>query len=121
MFKAMYLISRLEGLSKEQFRAHYEENHVKLALGFIGHLLVDYRRNYVEDVGAIPTPGDDTSDLAVSKQCDVVTEMWFRSREDFEQMIEIFSRPDVNKVLVEDENRFIDRLSVTQFIVDECI
>ena len=48
MFKVLWLLKRKEGVSHEQFREHFEKEHAPLAMKHIGHLFVEYRRNYVD-------------------------------------------------------------------------
>ena len=46
MYKVMWLLKRKAGISHAQFREHYENSHVRLAHKYIGHLMLDYKRNY---------------------------------------------------------------------------
>ena len=48
MYKVLWLLKRKEGISHEEFRDHFEREHAPLALRHIGHLFVEYRRNYVD-------------------------------------------------------------------------
>ncbi len=57
----MLLVNRKAGVSREEFRRHYEDVHAPLAARHLQHL-VRYVRNYVSD------------QLRSDFDCDVVTE-----------------------------------------------
>lgn len=118
MIKIVYFIRRREGMSKEEFRDHYENSHVKLAHKYIGHLLLDYRRNYPETVSGIAT-GDGGAHLEAPY--DVVTEMRFENQQAIDEMLRIFAEPEINAILVEDEKRFVHRPSLVTMTVDEVV
>ena len=46
MFKVIWLLRRKPGITIEQFRAHYENSHARLAQKYFGDLLLSYKRNY---------------------------------------------------------------------------
>jgi uncharacterized protein (TIGR02118 family) len=105
MIKAMSLIRRKPGLTREEFARHYEEAHVPLALKHFP--FKRYVRNYV--VG----PDD-----AAEPDFDCVTEVWFETMEDCQAAAE-FSASDAYSVIAEDEERFMDRSRIVAFLVEE--
>ena len=56
MYKVMWLLKRKAGISHAQFREHYENSHAKLAHKYIGHLMLEYKRNYKTETwgGGVP-------------------------------------------------------------------
>lgn len=48
MFKVLWLLKRKEGITHAEFREHFENEHAPLAMKHIGHLFVEYRRNYID-------------------------------------------------------------------------
>ena len=48
MFKVLWLLKRKQGVTHEQFREHFENEHAPLAMQHIGHLFIEYRRNYID-------------------------------------------------------------------------
>lgn len=48
MFKVLWLLKRKEGVTHAEFRDHFENEHAPLAMKHIGHLFVEYRRNYID-------------------------------------------------------------------------
>lgn len=48
MFKVLWLLKRKQGITHEEFREHFEREHAPLAMKHIGHLFVEYRRNYID-------------------------------------------------------------------------
>ena len=105
MIKAMSLIRRKPGLSREEFARHYEEVHVPLALKHFP--FKRYVRNYVAGPDDAAEPG-----------FDCITEVWFETMEDCQAAAE-FSASDAYSVIAEDEERFMDRSRIVAFLVEE--
>ena len=57
MFKVLWLLRRKPGITHEQFRDHYENSHAILGQKYLGHLMLDYKRNYRTATagGGVPT------------------------------------------------------------------
>ncbi len=105
MIKAMSLVSRKHGLTREEFSRHYEEVHVPLALKHFA--FKKYVRNYV-----IKSPD------AEEPEFDCITEVWFETMEDCQAAAE-FSVSEAYEVIAEDEERFMDRSRIVAFLVEE--
>ncbi len=112
MFKVLILIKRKEGLSFEEFRKYYEENHAPLAIQLVPNLK-KYVRHYA-------TAYPDAASMGGDIPCDVITEFGFDDRQDFERGMAYISVPDRSAILVADELKFIDRSSVRFFLIDDC-
>jgi hypothetical protein len=119
MIKIIYFLKRKNGTSHAQFKEHYESSHVVLAKTYIGHLLVDYVRNYPTFAllnpsnipeGSMPTPYD------IGYDC--ITEMFVENTAAIEEMTRIFNDPQINPVLVEDELKFLERDQTVMIMVD---
>jgi uncharacterized protein (TIGR02118 family) len=106
MPKLMVFVKRKPGTTPEAFRAHYESSHAPLALANMTGL-VRYVRNYPQAMPGQPSP-----------QYDCVTEMWFADQASLAQTM-AWMRSDAGKVLAEDEDLFMDKASMTAFLVDE--
>jgi hypothetical protein len=74
---------------------------------------VDYRRNYVDLNGAFIFEGAATPDF------DVVTEIWFKDRKAYEEMVAIVSQPDIAKQIADDEENVFDRSKTRLFVGEE--
>lgn len=105
--KLMLFVKRKPGLSDEEFRARYENGHVPLAISELPHL-VQYRRNYVK-----PMPGQPEGDF------DVITELWFDSKEGWKETADHALDPVNGKILADDEAAFMDRSTMRFVMVDE--
>jgi len=105
MIKAMSLIKRKPGLSREEFIKHYEEQHVPLAMQHFP--FKKYTRNYV-----VSFPGTEEMNF------DCVTEVWFETMEDCQAAAE-FSASEAYTVISDDEERFMDRNKIVAFLVGE--
>jgi len=112
MFKVIALLSRKPGSSREAFIEYYENRHVPLIRSLFPYI-ADYRRNYVNLDGAIIEAGTAAPDF------DTVTELWFRSRADYEAMLTAHATTDAGPRIAADEANFMDRTKTRFFIVEE--
>jgi uncharacterized protein (TIGR02118 family) len=115
--KMVALFRRRSGLTPAEFREHYEKQHVPLALRLFPSTFADYRRNYIRHdlrhqrgEGESPLPWLDF---------DVITEITFASRDDYERMVRAMSDPAIREQVVADETRFMDRSATVAYLVDE--
>lgn len=107
MLKIVAILKRKPGMSFEEFRERYETSHVELAKKYFGHLMVEYRRNYLPSAPSVAE-----SDLEASGSSsgpDVVTEICLRDEEAYAEFTRIFSDPAILKILQDDEATFQDR------------
>lgn len=103
MKRVFVLLKRKPGMSFEDFRSHYEGSHAKLGEKYFGHLFESYRRNYIPE-------GLRLSDReTVENAYDCLTELVFRDEEGYKELKRIASDPEVQRTLIEDELRFLDR------------
>jgi len=110
--KMIALLKKKSTLSIADAEDHYETIHVPLIFKLFGPYMARYARNYVnkestEQPGVRPT------------SYDIVTEVWFATKEDFAKFNEIASRPDVRKLVEEDEEKFLDASDVQMFLARE--
>lgn len=115
MKKLTFLFKRKAGMTLEQFRDHYENRHVPLALRLLPYFS-DYARNYVRHDLAYRPEGLGV-DNAV--QFDVVTEVTFATEADYDLMMQRLADPAVSRQIIEDEERFMDRKATVMFFADE--
>jgi uncharacterized protein (TIGR02118 family) len=114
MFKAIALLKRKAGLSREAFIDYYENNHVPL-IRQLQPQICDYRRNFIDMAGAFIYPG------ATAPDFDVITELWFNSRADYDAAMAEFDNPEVAGRIARDEENFLDRSMTRMFVVEEHI
>lgn len=103
------------GLSLDEFRDYYENNHVPL----IGRLLpsmADYRRSYVLPSDALFS--GHVSNAPPSPDFDVVTECWYNDPE-WDLMLKKLEDPEIGRQIADDEAKFMDREAMVMFVVDE--
>jgi uncharacterized protein (TIGR02118 family) len=108
MIKAIALIKRKDGLSREEFAEHYEEVHAPLILSLMPALR-RYVRNHV-----LETPGTGESPF------DCITEFWVDSSEDGTQSL-AFWESEAGRVIRDDETKFIDTSKTVISLVNERI
>ena len=114
--KMVVLFRRNQALTPEQFREHYEQRHAPLAMKLFPYLR-DYRRNYIRHdlVHRRAAPEGTGAKL----DFDVITEIVFDSKDDYERMVRDMTDPAIRDQVVEDEERFLDRSATVVFLVDE--
>jgi hypothetical protein len=103
MIKLMLFLKRKPGLTRQQFRDHYEKIHVPLGLKYVGHLLADFQRHY--PAGMVNLADGTDADCGY----DAVSIYSFRDQAAFGELSRIISEPRVRKILTEDEEQFLDR------------
>lgn len=105
MFKVLWLLKPVAGVSHQDFRDWYENSHAPLAERYFGHLLLEYRRNYVDEVvGAVPgdyiagvegTPNETAAIQARAFDFAVVAEWVMADEASFGEIMSIFADPDI--------------------------
>ena len=106
MIKSISLIRRKPGITHEEFKRHYEDVHVLLALQCLPGLK-RYIRNYVASEA-----------LGCSADFDVMSEFWYASADDVKASLS-FYRSQAGQVLRDDEELFMDRTSIRAWLVSE--
>ena len=113
MFKVMWLLRRKAGISHAQFKEHYERSHVVMAQKYIGHLLIEYKRNYKTETwgGGVPTDtGGGFGPIDWAYDC--ITEWVMKDESALDKINAIFAHPVIGKEFHDDEANFLDRDSV---------
>ena len=106
MVKAVALIKRKPGLSREEFARHYEEVHAPLILKH-SPTLKRYVRNHV----IVPAGAEEP-------EYDCVTELWYDNMDGYKATID-FWLSEAGKVIRDDEDSFLDRSKLAFFLVEE--
>ena len=118
MFKVMWLMKRKEGTSKDELISYYENHHSLLGKKLFqdnGFVPIKYIRKYFHPISDILP----SADSLTGSDFDLAMEMWFDSREHFEKMIEISSPEEIWRMIIEDENKFLDPNKRAIFILEE--
>jgi uncharacterized protein (TIGR02118 family) len=112
MFKAVVLIKKKRGMPMEEFKRYYEEHHAPLRARSVPNLR-RYIRRYLETYGSDPAVDDD------AKPYDVLTEIWFDNREEFEKGMAYLAVPETAAVIARDEERIFERESIRLMTIEE--
>lgn len=112
MFKAFAMIKRKRGTTMEQLIAHYESSHAPLAVKSVPNLK-KYVRHFIRPYG------NDVYELDQELPYDVITEIWFDDREDFEKGMAYLIEPATAAAIAEDEERLFDRSSIRFVTVED--
>lgn len=105
MTKLISLIHRKFGLTDEQFYEYWKEKHGPLAARVIPGLR-KYTQNHL-----VKLPG-------VQYACDGLVEIWFEDLEAYEEYL-TWRQSDGAKVLLDDEDEFLDRSKTVRYVVEE--
>lgn len=108
MIRILLLLNRLETVTPEDFRRHYETVHVPLASELFP-MMAWHRRNYPR-----PTPLVALADPGV----DCVMEIVFDDEAAFERFLEARRDPEVVRRLRADEALFLDSSRTRWFVSD---
>lgn len=106
MVKAIALIKRKPGLSREEFVRHYEEVHAPLALKYFP-TFKRYVRNYV-----LPVPGIEDAEF------DCLTEVWYDNMEGYQSVINVLES-ESGQAIKNDAETFMDTSKQISFLVKE--
>lgn len=113
MIKLIVLVKRKPGTTRQEFIDYYEAHHARLGMHILGHLWDRYVRNYPQDIMNY-TPEDNS----VEDGYDAITEIWIRDEAAYREMERILARPEIQAMVLADEERFQDRLQTRMFRVD---
>lgn len=120
MPKLLFFLKRKRGITKEQFREHYENNHVLYAQKYIGHLLTGYHRNYPIFTSLNPSNQPEGKEVEpYDFGYDAITEMRVKDDAALLEIQRIFNDPKIQPILMKDELKFLDRESIVMIVSDE--
>jgi hypothetical protein len=124
MIKIVCLFTRKMGMSRDEFIDYYETNHAPL----IARLLPQpyrYQRSYVVP-GSMLINDSISAGLTEQPQTqpgafDVITEAWFQTQQDYDDMLAARNNPETSGIIASDEARFMDRSKNIVFLAEERI
>ena len=113
MFKTVSMFKRHPSLTVEQFKDHYENIHVPLALRNVKGKARRYIRKYPE-----PRPNPMTG-MVAEPEYDVVMEFWHDDKQAYEAMMASMKASPLLPEIIADEERLFDRPKSRNFFIDE--
>ncbi|MFC5463105.1 EthD domain-containing protein [Massilia niabensis] len=117
LMKIICFLKKKDGLSSEQFMNYYESNHAPLATKLLP-FFSSYERKYVIKDKEYK-PGHLNEELPPVPVFDVITEISFGNRADYEGMLAALKDPVIGKQIADDEENFLDRKAMVMYFVDE--
>lgn len=124
MPKLMMFMKRKPGISFEAFRRHYEEIHIPLVAGWVGHLMTDFKRYYPTNFTNLFVGRDDEKEAPAKDggvNYDAVSIYSIRDEAALEQLLLIAANPEFTQAITRDEANFADRGASRQSITDEIV
>lgn len=107
MITLILLLKRKAGLTKQQFRDHYEGVHAPLAKKHFSHLFLDYKRHYINSTIAVSPDGAGMAQTQ-DGDFDAITNIVFKDQAAVDEFLRIASLPETAE-LAKDEENFLDR------------
>ena len=114
MFKIVALLKRRPGMSMEEFKAHYENVHLPIGTPQLKGNSISHHRRYLT-----PMPGPDGK--THEGECDVIMEIWFEDRAQFEASMQSFQDPALGERIAKDAANFLNRTENQMYFVEEHI
>ena len=115
MFKTVGLLKRKPGMTTEEFRKYYESQHRLIGEKYLKGRATKYMRRFLS-----PYPNPLTGEV-VDPEYDVILEIWYSSKSDFEETGKILTSPEAAKEIAEDEEKVFDRPMTRFFFVEESV
>lgn len=112
MFKIVALLKRRPGMSMEEFKDYYENIHRPIGTKPLKGKAISHHRRYLT-----PIPGPDGQ--APESDYDVIMEVWYEDRAQFEASMQLWLDPEVQKWEAESAVKFLDRTENHMFFVEE--
>lgn len=120
--KQVDLLRAKPGMSRKDFIAYYENVHAPMAMRVLNKngkpLFARYVRNFTVPGGKFDMAHIDSQHAEVD--FDVISEFWYWSQEDFDELAVQCAKPEVGAEIAACEADFLDRSRITIFMVDEC-
>ena len=120
--KMVCLVSKKKGMSRAAFIEQYEKDHAPYALKVLRRngkpVFAEYRRSFPVEGSPFKLPHiefDQTLDF------DVMTEIWFWTKEDFEVFNALSEQDAIAGPMTENQEQLFDLSSVRMFLVEEHI
>lgn len=110
------LVKKKAGLTDQQFRDYYEDNHAPLVVRTLPYI-AGYTRRYVVREGERSSAYSHEGPPGL--EFDAIAEMTFATPEDYQQMLAALEDPAIAAPLFEDEERFLDRDAMVINVMDE--
>lgn len=104
-YKVLVFLKRRAGTSLEEFRDYYENRHVPLCMKYMAGAH-RYVRRYVQ------TQLDEATGAPIELDFDVVTELWYKDRATFDNVLAYAGRGIVPEEIIADEERVFDRSKI---------
>jgi EthD domain len=116
MVRLIGILTKKNGMSRNEFTNYYETRHVPL-IRRIFPSLVGYSRNFVLPAGVIE--GGHIEHTPPPPDFDVITSLWFSDEVGLESMTRAVNEDETRKAVIADEEQFLARDRSLTFRVDE--
>lgn len=122
MHKLMMFMKRKEGITFDQFRAHYENVHIPLVAKWVGPYMQDFRRYYPQNAVNLYAGRPDADQAPQDDggiDYDAVSIYTIRDEAALQEILRISADPEFTRLVTADEANFADRARSRQTLAEE--
>lgn len=122
MPKLLMFMKRKNGISFEAFRRHYEEVHIPMVAGWVGHLMTDFKRYYPQQHVNLFAGREDEAKAPASDggvDYDAVSIYSIKDEAALQELMRIALDPEFTRQVTLDEANFADRGASRQSVTEE--
>lgn len=122
MHKLMMFMKRKEGISFEEFRAHYENVHIPLVAKWVSPYMVDFKRYYPQNAVNLYAGRPDADQAPQNDggvDYDAVSIYTIRDEAALQEILRIAADPEFTRLVTDDEANFADRARSRQALTEE--
>ncbi|MFC4594545.1 EthD domain-containing protein [Sphingobium tyrosinilyticum] len=122
MHKLMMFMKRKEGISFEDFRAHYENVHIPMVARWVGPYMTDFKRYYPKNAVNLYAGRPDADQAPLDDggvDYDAVSIYTIKDEAALQEILRISSDPEFTQLVTKDEANFADRGRSRQTLTEE--
>ncbi|WP_340268113.1 EthD domain-containing protein [Sphingobium mellinum] len=122
MHKLMMFMKRKEGISFEDFRAHYENVHIPMVAKWVAPYMSDFKRYYPQNAVNFYVGRPDADQSPVDDggvDYDAVSIYTIKDEAALQEILRIAADPEFTRLVTDDEANFVDRARSRQTLAEE--
>jgi hypothetical protein len=105
MIKLFIFLKRKEGITREQFKNHFDNVHAKIADKYFTFKMVEYTRNYISSVSTGTRAGREPMDFPF----DCISEWTLPDQKTMDEIFGLLTSDEIGQEFYRDEENFLDR------------
>jgi hypothetical protein len=119
-YTKILLVTRKAGISPQQFKDHWEHNHIALLKGIVGEdFPLSHTRHYFERDNESPYTPNVLYGTAEDFTCDAIAVFTFANKAHWDRFVAKCSEPKNAAKLSEDDSKFLDQKKLKGVLVGD--